>query len=291
MGIQTVGLAQFRYRQALRTALRRVWAHVPGSADWFVGDAIMGAYTCAFTPEAVDPHCNYEFYEILGDASLNKSVTWYFQDRYPQLRCARGVRYLARLKINTVAKDQLSRWTCLLGLAPFVRWEHAEDEKCASDETVSASASAWTTHQMSVLEDVFEAMLGVTELRVDALAGDRGPGYRAVYSLVARLLDPVPFELTYEALWDAKTRLKELFDAHPRWRLKYAATQRGPEASPSGFAVDVSMVRETDTKSRPHSVAIGSSPPGQTFGRRIDAEQAAAERALETLRARPDLLV
>ena len=288
--IETAGLARFRYRQKLRAALRRVWAHVPGSDAWFVGDRVMDAYMCAFTPETVDPQANYEFFEILGDASLNKSVTWYFQDRFPQLRCAGGVRYLARLKINTIAKDQLARWTCALGLAPFVRWG-------SGSASPPSPAYPLGTHQMSVLEDVFEAMLGVTELRVDSLAGTRGPGYAAVYSLMAKLLDPTPFELTYEALWDPKTRLKELFDAQPDWRLVYTHTAcTGPSDSSAdaghgtrGFVAQVHVhptpgkMRGNHGGSKSKGRCIGSSPAGQTFGRRIDAEQAAAEHALAHL--------
>ena len=274
-----MGLERFRYRQALRAALRGVWAHVPGSADWFVGDAVMDAYVCAFTPESVDPDHNYEFFEILGDASVNKSVTWYFQERFPHLRCAAGVPYLARLKINTIAKSQLARWTIQLGLDPFVRggqgWTY----------TGPGDAAPLSTTQMSVLEDVFEAMLGVTELRVDGLAGARGAGYAAVYSLVARLLDPVPFELSYEALWDPKTRLKEVFDAQPGFRLAYVHNASGGDR---GFAAEVWVHAGSGTVRR-RLLATSSPDPGRTFGRRIEAEQAAAERALAYLRSQPPL--
>jgi len=284
--IQTVGLAQFRYRQQLRAALLRVWAHVPGSADWFVGDAAMDAYACAFTTESANPDANYEFFEILGDASLNKSVTWYFQDRFPQLRCAGGVRYLARLKINTIAKDQLARWTCALGLAPLIRWGGI----VPAPPLAPATTANFNTQQMSVLEDVFEAMLGVTELRVDALAGTRGPGYSAVYSLIARLLDPAHFDLTYEALWDPKTRLKELFDAQGGWRLVYDVVEDRDRERGGGYAVDVRACPANPVRGRAvcggpvQRCLLGSSPAGKTFGRRIEAEQAAAECALAYLR-------
>jgi dsRNA-specific ribonuclease len=249
------GIAMFCYRQALRAALERIWSHVPGSEAWFVGDRAMDAYVCAMTPGTTDPVSNYECYEILGDAAVNKSVTWYFYDRYPQLRCARGVRYLARLKINTIGKEQLSRWTCQLGLDAHIR----------------ADTSQWTAaHRMGVLEDVFEAFVGVTEMRVDEVAGRRGAGYSAVYSLVARLLDPIPFVLTYEALWDPKTRLKEYFDARPGHRLVYRHTERDGRFA-AEVLVDGRVVSCSDYKT--------------AFHRRIDAEQAAADRALTSLRA------
>ena len=62
----------------------------------------MEIYKKVFTHISIDAVNNYEFYEILGDVTLNKCIVWYLKDRFPQLHNAAGVKILARLRINLV---------------------------------------------------------------------------------------------------------------------------------------------------------------------------------------------
>ena len=47
-------------------------------------------YKIAFTHESIDPKQNYEFFETLGDQTLNKSIVWYFSRRFPELNNPQG---------------------------------------------------------------------------------------------------------------------------------------------------------------------------------------------------------
>jgi dsRNA-specific ribonuclease len=140
---------------------------------------------------------NYEFYEILGDATINKCVTWYFQRRFPQFRKAGGVKFLTRLKINIISTDGFASLSEKIGIAKYVR--KTENEGIEPEK---------------LLEDIFESFLGCLEFLVDSYV-EKHKGYSIVYSVVEYLLDKINFDVSYEKLLDPKSRLKELFDIRP----------------------------------------------------------------------------
>lgn len=154
-------------------------------------------YQHAFTSESYDAKYNYEIYELLGDASVNKFLVWYFYRRFPQLHCSGSVKVLSRLKINYASKVILSQIADKLGFWPYIRATNDEREKA----------------KKSLLEDVFEAFIGLTELIVDEYFAV-GVGYVVVNDILTSILDTMPISLQFEDLYDAKTRLKELFDAN-----------------------------------------------------------------------------
>lgn len=154
-------------------------------------------YQQAFTAASFDPRVNYEVLELLGDASANKFLAWYFYRRFPQLNCPTGVKVLARLKINYASKASFSKLADKMGFWPHIR---ASDDHKAQD-------------RKSLLEDVLEAFLGATELILDDFF-QAGVGFAIVNQLLTSLFDNIPISLQYEDLYDAKTRLKELFDIH-----------------------------------------------------------------------------
>jgi dsRNA-specific ribonuclease len=165
--------------------------------DILTSDENMKLYGDAFTSELVDENNNYQVYEQLGDLTGNKFIVWYIYDRFPQLRCAEGVKVAARLRINYGSKQTFSDIAEKLGFWPFV----------------SATNDLRQRVKKSLLEDVFEAFLGVTEMILDADV-THGVGYACVYSILAGIFDGIDISLEYEDLYDSKTRLKELFDLH-----------------------------------------------------------------------------
>jgi len=158
----------------------------------------MRLYEQAFTHSSVDAH-NYEWLEILGDATLNKCIVWYINHRFPQLQNAGGVKVIARLKINLVSKNHFASIADRLGFMPFIRFN---DENLVKNKVI---------HVQSLLEDVFEAFFGATELLIDRIVS-LGAGYGICYHLLKTILDPMPISLKYEDLYDPITRLKETFD-------------------------------------------------------------------------------
>lgn len=154
----------------------------------------------ALTHPTIDPDNNYEVLELLGDASYNTAIVYYTARRFAHIAeksIAIAVKVLARLKINLASKTTLVEVGRQLGLLPFV----------SAEEGVLASSS----HKL--LEDTTEALLGAITLLVDAEVCI-GSGFGAVYRIVHAVFEKMHIDLTYEALFDARTRLKEVLDAH-----------------------------------------------------------------------------
>lgn len=152
-------------------------------------------YLQALTSASFDAKNNYEIFELIGDSTANKFLTWYFFRRFPQLNCPQGVKVLARLKINYASKKTFSKIADKLGFWPFIR----------------ASAQQKEGERNSLLEDSFEAFIGLTEMLLDEHF-KIGVGFAVVNDILTSVFDKMPISLEYEDLYDAKTRLKELFD-------------------------------------------------------------------------------
>jgi dsRNA-specific ribonuclease len=157
----------------------------------------MKIYGCAFTSELVDPDNNYQVLEQVGDLSGNKFIVNYMYERFPQLDCAEGVKVVARLRINYGAKESFCEIARKLGF-----WEF-----------ISATNDLRQRKMKSLLEDVFEAFLGATERILDRRKRV-GVGYAIVHDILTSIFNEMHISLRYEDLYDAKTRLKELFDMH-----------------------------------------------------------------------------
>lgn len=154
-------------------------------------------YSNAFTSELVDSENNYQVLEQLGDLTGNKFIVNYMYKRFPQLSCANGVKIVARLRINYGAKQSFSEIARKLGFWPFI----------------SATNDLRSKKMKPLLEDVFEAFIGVTEMLIDNHKRV-GVGYAIVYDILSSIFDEMDISLRYEDLYDAKTRLKELFDLY-----------------------------------------------------------------------------
>lgn len=152
-------------------------------------------YEQVFTHPSANTDANYEHWEFLGDVTLNKSVAWYLSRRFPQLNCSKGVKILTRLKINLISTKSFSS---------FAKQLHFWDFISCSEETRQFKMN-------KVLEDVFEAFFGVTEYLLDTRVR-LGVGEHFCYNIIAHLLDTLDISLRHDKLFDAKTRLKEIFD-------------------------------------------------------------------------------
>lgn len=161
----------------------------------FDDDRFIDTMSVVFTHSSVDKSRNYEYFEILGDATLNKCIVWYISKRFPELQCPEGVKIIARLKINLISKKTFSSLAQQLGFWDFVS---AEDE-------------IRQTKMKKVLEDVFEAFFGALEMLLDMIVYP-GAGYPMCYRIILSLFNELPISLAYNDLYDPITRLKEIFD-------------------------------------------------------------------------------
>lgn len=164
--------------------------------DTLTSEENMKLYGCAFTSEQVDENNSYQTYEQLGDLTANKFIVNYIYRRFPQLNCTEGVKVVARLRINYGSKNSFCNIAEKLGF-----WDY-----------ISATNDTRARKRESLLEDVLEAFLGVTETILDNVR--IGVGYAGCYRILSGIFDDINISLKYEDLYDAKTRLKELFDLH-----------------------------------------------------------------------------
>lgn len=219
----------------------------------------MKLYSSAFTHKTGDINNNYELYEFLGDMTANKAIVWYAYRRFPQLQCPEGNKILSRIKINYGSKQIFFELARKLGF-----WEF-----------VTASVDIRQREMKQTLEDVFEAFLGVTEELIDTRI-KRGAGYAICYNIIEYIFNDIHMSLNYEDLFDAKTRLKEIFDTFKDDLGQLVYPKKPPRVEKNGYElVNVKITIKLKGK----EVVIG-----EGFAtKKADAEQKAAEQAITYL--------
>ena len=230
--------------------------------DLLTDDKSIKIYQQAFTHPSMNSEVNYEWLEIMGDATLNKAIVWYVSRRFPILQNPEGVKVIARLKINMVSKKKFAEIAETLGMSQFIQ---------VDPEQIQAQN---TTMIRSIMEDVLEAFFGATEWILDDRV-EPGAGYGVCYLLLQRILDPMDISLEYNDLYDAITRLKETMDVHRnRWpgNLRYKPI-RDPNYAHDGLQ-RVQVIYQGPG-------ANGELLLGDAQGRSLDdAKQAAAQKAI-----------
>lgn len=165
--------------------------------DTLLDEEGLKLYEVAFTHPSTDSDENYEYLEFLGDSVVNTAIVWYIARRFKQLQGSKGVKVMARLKINLISKKSFAECAQRLNI-----WDY-----------ISCSETIRQTNKRKVLEDVFEAFFGATTFLMDNKVFHCS-GYAVVYAIVASLFDEISISLKYEDLFDARTRIKELFDCN-----------------------------------------------------------------------------
>lgn len=198
----------------------------------------------------------YEVYEQIGDAIIKVFMATYFYRRFPKLwKNNNGVKIVARLMIKYGSKEVLASLSELYKFDEYilVKGEVSSQQRLAS-----------------LLEDVFEAFIGATSIIVDCSHNTIGIGNIVCYEILERIYNQIDISLSYENLFDSKTRLKELVDLFKAKMgdISYSTKKEG------GY---INVAITWDNK-----LVIGSASDPL----KIKAERLAAEMALEYLKAR-----
>jgi dsRNA-specific ribonuclease len=238
----------------------------PKYIDALTTVSAMAEYAKAFTAQTAHPTDNYERYEHIGDVTINKFIVWYAYRRFPQLECCEGVKVVARLRINYGAKEFLGGLAETHGFWPFIS---------AANTGIERNVYYRSRNRVDLLEDCMEAFIGCTEYLIDRLFRP-GAGYAIVYDILKTMYDAIDISLAYDALYDAKTRLKETFDmfkgAIGTWRFNEE------HISVNGQRKIHSCLYQVTIDKR--HVLIGD---GVGY-KKTDAQQIAAARGLEYMR-------
>jgi dsRNA-specific ribonuclease len=236
----------------------------------------MKIYDQAFTAASANSKKNYEIFEQLGDTSVNKFLVWYAYKRFPQLNCPLGVKVVARIKINYGSRQSFSEIGENLGFWPYITADETERGKKKKD----------------LLEDCVESFFGCTEQILDRKYRP-GVGYAIIYDILSSIFDKIDISLNYSDLYDAKTRLKELFDAYKEELGQIAYTDNRDEMLSESIAYQVPRNSQnkpiiikvnkdvTIEKARPEWIPLGSGKAAK----KADAQQKASEEALKRLNA------
>ena len=157
----------------------------------------MEKYGFGFTSDTADKINNYQVFENLGDLAANKILVCYLFKKFPKIDQTAGNPVLARSRIKYGSKQSFFPIAESLGFWNFITATHDHRKK----------------EKKKLLEDVFEAFLGVTEYLIDKHF-PIGVGYHVNYCILSNILDEnLKISFRYTDLYDSKTILKELFDS------------------------------------------------------------------------------
>ena len=184
-----------RFEQAIRTLLSKSDIK-KNTISQLLSPENMECYNMAFTHVSFDPIDNYEYYELIGDSIVNNCIVLYLKNKFPILTSPKYIRIISRLKNLLQSKKTFSDIMKELDLWDFI----------------SASLTMKNTCKKRISEDVFEAFFGLTFLLCEKHYNDSGTAFKICYKITKAIFDNIKISLKYEDIFDAKTRLKELFD-------------------------------------------------------------------------------
>jgi len=155
----------------------------------------------ACTSKSADNVNNYEIFEQMGDATIYKFLVYNTYRKYPQLYFNTGsVEIVARMKINLGSRDTLSKIAEQLGMWKFI----------------SASVDQLQKEKEKLLEDVFEALIGVVETIIIHDTSNSveqiGLAHTLTFQLLSVLFEPYELPIDYNVLVDSKNKLQGIFN-------------------------------------------------------------------------------
>ena len=205
------------YRKLLSEFLFRFLKKRSGIKDEvipkYINDNTIDRFVVAFTHVSFDPVANYEYYETLGDATINKCTAWYFHRKFPSLQKDPAANYkLSLLKTQHSGKESVAKISTTLGLAKLVRYRSQYKDKKDKIKFVVVNNKFHT--------DIFESLMGCIEDVIDNIEG-LFVGAAIVYNIVSSVMDQESYSLEMEEIVVAKTRLNELKSQSKISRLEF----------------------------------------------------------------------
>lgn len=261
------GIRGNEFRKLITSILKRGNIK-PKYINQLTDDDGMRLYDQAFTASSANLRDNYEFFEQLGDVTAGKFIVWYAYRRFPQLKCPEGVKVVARLKINYGARATFADLGEKLGFWNFISAAETQPE-----EGPEKGKKYRSNHKKDLLEDCVESFCGVTEYILDERYRP-GVGNAIVYDILRSIFDEITISLKYRDLYDAKTRMKEIFDAHKdmgTWKYQDTRDEETRMCTSKVYLIP------TGRGHRPELIGTG------VAARKGDAQQKAADEAIVIL--------
>jgi dsRNA-specific ribonuclease len=229
----------------------------------------------AFTHSSMIGESNYEFFEMLGDRSVNKAIIWYMHRRFPEIEHnEKAAMYMTELKKRYENKRNFGAWAKKLGFDQFIRYKELSYVEGKFIKKVRINDS--------MLEDTFEAFCGILEDLIDSRIGI-GVGYGFVYNIITSLLDEEYITTDLNKLVDVKTQLKELIE-------NAAIKKFGGKVDPNSYQdankkfVSTLNLSFTSNPSSTYKGNLSQQFVSRPQYKKIDAENEAARMTLDWLK-------
>lgn len=157
----------------------------------------------AFIHSTYSEETNYELLEFEGDGMIGAQVVQYIRRKFPEMI---SVRWNTRMKHHIISSKVLAKLAIDNGFEQFLVINENLQAYIESFE------DKWDCSEyQSAYEDTVEALCGaITEVLNKHAA--QGVADAACYNIISSFLDEYEIPLKYEDLFDAKSRLKEIFD-------------------------------------------------------------------------------
>ena len=214
----------------------------------------MKLYEQAFTHQSVSEN-NYEFYEIIGDGTLNKAIITYLSKKFPKLNQPKGVEALTPLKHDLISKRSFAKLANQLDF-----WKH-----------IKISLAKRQTDMNRTLEDVFEAFFGVTEILINRYIYS-GLGYFICSNIIYQILSQCTINLSYKNVVNPISRLKELFDSYGNLQKKNEKFNKDLSDPLKSFA-ELKIIDDKFEIFKKHSTNVQSQFPKGLGSYRYDCQK------------------
>ena len=196
------------------------------NAELIFDDQAIQLMKIAFTHPSMLEEKNYEFYELMGDVTLNKVIMWYLYRRIPTLKSApNSAMIMTELKKVYISKKIFSPYSKKLGFDKFIRWKQLT--------VIEKNLTRDIIMDDSMLEDVFEAFCGALEDLIDSKIIVNS-GMSIIYNIISSIMDEINIVTNLEELFDPKTQIKEIvedsqtiqfIDETKGYKLKYSSSK------------------------------------------------------------------
>lgn len=166
----------------------------------------------AFTHFSMLEKEDYELFETMGDATINKCIVWYLVRRFPQIKMggSSGNEIITELKKKFVDKKSFGRTRLpQLKLERFIRYKELPYIEKGIEKKI--------VMDYSMKEDVFESVMAAIEDLIDSRIMVN-TGYSVIYNIIASLLDEDKnISLNISDIKDPKTKLLEIFSSRKKY--------------------------------------------------------------------------
>jgi dsRNA-specific ribonuclease len=191
----------------------------------FLTEETVKRFQEAYTHKSIDDIHNYEQWELLGDGNIGEFMPYYIKERWPYITTP---KWLTRIKHNLVSGKMLAKLAMKAGIERYVRVSDILPQKKNALRTFNKSyviqllatqkfEDVWKDpavfSYMSILEDVMEAFCGALVYSVQKAGYSHGLGVQIVHNILHSFFDKEQISIDYRDVFDAVTRLKELYES------------------------------------------------------------------------------